>query len=102
MNQSLSKLETMFEKYEREAQIFWKRKENFFTNMEVHVAQLLSATKKVERQDGAAYVSSKILMKNEVEEAFDPELLHSQEPLEVTMKHKDSLPKELMEIMKKK
>ncbi|KAL4394074.1 hypothetical protein AHAS_Ahas02G0115600 [Arachis hypogaea] len=97
LNQSHSKLETMFEKYEREAQIFWKRKENFFTNMEVHVAQLLSATKKVERQDGEAYVSSKILMKNEVEEALDPELLHSQEPLEVTMKHKDSLPEALME-----
>ncbi|QHO46651.1 uncharacterized protein DS421_6g189410 [Arachis hypogaea] len=65
--------------------------------MEVHVAHLLSATKKVEGQDEEASVSSKVLMKNEVEEAFDPELLHSQEPLEVTMKHKDSLPEALME-----
>ncbi|KAL4350546.1 hypothetical protein AHAS_Ahas10G0152800 [Arachis hypogaea] len=96
-SQGLSRIESMLKRCWEEEKKFWKRKENFFTNMEVHLAQLLSATKKVKRQDEEAYVSSKILMKNKVEEAFDPEILHSQEPLEVTMKHKDSLPEALME-----
>ncbi|KAL4373240.1 uncharacterized protein DS421_5g144070 [Arachis hypogaea] len=96
-SQGLSRIESMLKRCWEEEKKFRKRKENFFTNMEVHVAHLLSATKKVERQDEEASVSSKVLMKNEVEEAFDPELLHSQEPLEVTMKHKDSLPEALME-----
>ncbi|KAL4391250.1 hypothetical protein AHAS_Ahas03G0226300 [Arachis hypogaea] len=96
-SQGLSRIESILKRCWEEEKKFWKRKENFFTNMEVHTAQLLIATKKVERQDEEASVSSKILMKNEVEEAFDPELLHSQKPLEVTMKHKDSLPEALME-----
>ena len=39
------------------------------------------------------------MKKEEVVEVFghEPRILHSQEPLEVTMKHKDSLPEALME-----
>ena len=51
MNQSLSKLETMFEKYEREAQISWNEQENSFKNMEIMLAQVVSATKKEEKQE---------------------------------------------------
>ncbi|KAL4374140.1 hypothetical protein AHAS_Ahas05G0152000 [Arachis hypogaea] len=66
MNQSLSKLETMFEKYEREAQISWNEQENSFKNMEIMLAQLVSATRKEEGQDEEASVSSKISMKKEI------------------------------------
>ncbi|KAL4393892.1 hypothetical protein AHAS_Ahas02G0097400 [Arachis hypogaea] len=54
----------------------------------------------VEKQDEEASVSSEILVKKEeVVEVFghEPRILHSQEPLEVTMKHKDSLPEALKE-----
>ena len=54
----------------------------------------------VEKQDEEASVSSEIsVKKEEVVEVFghEPRILHSQEPLEVTMKHKDSLPEALME-----
>ncbi|KAL4357002.1 hypothetical protein AHAS_Ahas09G0143100 [Arachis hypogaea] len=54
----------------------------------------------VEKQDEKASVSSEIsVKKEEVVEVFghEPRILHSQEPLEVTMKHKDSLPEALME-----
>ncbi|QHO41143.1 uncharacterized protein DS421_5g143170 [Arachis hypogaea] len=73
MNQSLSKLETMFEKYEREAQISWNEQENLFKNMEIMLAQVVSATRKEEGQDEEASVSSKISMKKEVVEIFEPE-----------------------------
>ncbi|KAL4365126.1 hypothetical protein AHAS_Ahas07G0074900 [Arachis hypogaea] len=54
----------------------------------------------VEKQDEEASVSREIsVKKEEVVEVFghEPRILHSQEPLEVTMKHKDSLPEALME-----
>ncbi|KAL4391402.1 hypothetical protein AHAS_Ahas03G0241500 [Arachis hypogaea] len=73
MNQSLSKLETMFEKYEREAQISWNEQENSFKNMEIMLAQVVSATRKEEGPDEEASVSSKISMKKEVVEIFEPE-----------------------------
>ncbi|KAL4373241.1 hypothetical protein AHAS_Ahas05G0062100 [Arachis hypogaea] len=50
-SQGLSRIESMLKRCWEEEKKFRKRKENFFTNMEVHVAHLLSATKKVERQD---------------------------------------------------
>jgi len=60
--------------------------------MEVMVDQMLSAKKKVERQEEKATVSSEISMKNEVEEAFEPELAYPQKPLEMTKEHEISQP----------
>ncbi|KAL4371216.1 hypothetical protein AHAS_Ahas06G0143600 [Arachis hypogaea] len=68
MNQSLSRLETMLESYEREAQRSWKERKNSLTNMEVMLAQLVSATKKEEGKDEEASVSSELSMNNEVVE----------------------------------
>ncbi|KAL4293609.1 hypothetical protein AHAS_Ahas18G0145200 [Arachis hypogaea] len=82
MNQSLSKLETMFEKYEREAQISWNKQENSFKNIEVMVNQMLSAKEKVEEQDEEATASSELPMKNEVVE--------NETALEMTREHEDS------------
>ncbi|KAL4394135.1 hypothetical protein AHAS_Ahas02G0121700 [Arachis hypogaea] len=73
MNHSrFSKLESMFKKYEEETKKLWKRKENFFTNMKVHVAQVVSATKKEEKQEEEATASSEIAKKEEVVETFEP------------------------------
>ncbi|KAL4381190.1 hypothetical protein AHAS_Ahas04G0108700 [Arachis hypogaea] len=85
MNQSLSKLETMFEKYEREAQISWNEQENSFKNMEIMLAQVVSATRKEEEPDEEASVSRKISMKKEVVEIFEPETA-----LEMTRAHDNS------------
>ncbi|KAL4371574.1 hypothetical protein AHAS_Ahas06G0179400 [Arachis hypogaea] len=85
MNQSLSKLETMIEKYEREAQIAWNEQENSFKNMEIMLAQVVSATRKEEGPDEEASVSSKISMKKEVVEIFEPETA-----LEMTRAHDNS------------
>ncbi|KAL4356842.1 hypothetical protein AHAS_Ahas09G0127100 [Arachis hypogaea] len=85
MNQSLSKLETMFEKYEREAQISWNEQENSFKNMEIMLAQVVNATRKEEGPDEEASVSSKISMKKEVVEIFETETA-----LEMTRAHDNS------------
>ncbi|KAL4397396.1 hypothetical protein AHAS_Ahas01G0187700 [Arachis hypogaea] len=84
MNQSISKLETMFEKYEREAQISWNEQENSFKNMEIMLAQLVIATRKEEGQDEEASVSSEFSMKNEVVE--------NETAPEVTKEHEHSQP----------
>ncbi|QHO20143.1 uncharacterized protein DS421_11g335300 [Arachis hypogaea] len=68
MNQSLSRLETILERYEREAQRSWNDQENSLKNMEVLVNQLLSVKKEVEEQEEEAPVSSKFSVKNEVVE----------------------------------
>ncbi|KAL4357225.1 hypothetical protein AHAS_Ahas09G0165400 [Arachis hypogaea] len=54
MNQSLSKLEIMFEKYEKEAQISWNEQENSFKNIEVLVNQMISAREEVKEQNEEA------------------------------------------------
>ncbi|QHO24052.1 uncharacterized protein DS421_12g368900 [Arachis hypogaea] len=87
----------MLKGYEEKTKKFWKEQENSFTNLEVMLDQLLSATKKVEGQDEETSVSSKILMKNEVEEAFEPVASFSQKLIEVIEEHETSLPKDLME-----
>ncbi|KAL4397340.1 hypothetical protein AHAS_Ahas01G0182100 [Arachis hypogaea] len=51
MNQTLSRLETMLEKYEREAQRSWNDQENSLKNMEVLLSQMLSAREEVEEQE---------------------------------------------------
>ncbi|KAL4315551.1 hypothetical protein AHAS_Ahas15G0196400 [Arachis hypogaea] len=84
MNQGLSKLQTMFEKYEREAQISWNEQENSFKNIEVMVNQMLSAKDKVEEHNEEATVSSELSMKNEVVE--------NETALEVTKEHEHSQP----------
>ncbi|KAL4357304.1 hypothetical protein AHAS_Ahas09G0173300 [Arachis hypogaea] len=72
VNQSFSKLETMFEKYEREAQISWNKQENSFKNMKIMLAQLVSATRKEEKQEEEATESSEFLVKKEeVVEIFE-------------------------------
>ncbi|KAL4374042.1 hypothetical protein AHAS_Ahas05G0142200 [Arachis hypogaea] len=87
MNHSLSKLETMFEKYEREAHISWNEQENSFKNMEIMLALVVSATRKEEGPDEEASVSSKISMKKEVVEIFEPETV-----LEMTREPEHSQP----------
>ncbi|KAL4329701.1 hypothetical protein AHAS_Ahas13G0326400 [Arachis hypogaea] len=79
MNQSLSKLETMCEKYEREAQISWNEQENSFKDIKVMINQMLSAREKVEEQDEEATASSELPIKNEVVE--------NETALEVTKEH---------------
>ncbi|QHO01706.1 uncharacterized protein DS421_13g417470 [Arachis hypogaea] len=96
MNQSLSRLETMLERCEREAQRSWKEQENSLTNMKVLLAQLLSAKKKEEGQDEEASMSSEILMEKEVVEVFEPVASYSQKLIEVIEEHETSLPKDLM------
>nr|XP_025628345.1 putative uncharacterized protein DDB_G0287113 [Arachis hypogaea] len=59
MNQSLSKFETMLERYEEEAQISWNEQENSLKNMEVLVNQMLSAREEVEEQNEEAPKLSK-------------------------------------------
>ncbi|KAL4371378.1 hypothetical protein AHAS_Ahas06G0159800 [Arachis hypogaea] len=86
MNQSLSKLETMIEKYESEAQISWNEQENSFKNMEIMLAQLVSATRKEEKQEEETNKSSESLVKKkEVVEIFEPETA-----LEMTRVHDNS------------
>ncbi|KAL4374025.1 hypothetical protein AHAS_Ahas05G0140500 [Arachis hypogaea] len=51
---------------------------------------LMDVKKEVEEQEEEALVSSKILMKNEVEEAFEPKTAYPQKPLEMTKEHEDS------------
>ncbi|KAL4390139.1 hypothetical protein AHAS_Ahas03G0115200 [Arachis hypogaea] len=51
MNQSLSRLETMLERYEREAQRSWNDQEKSFKNMKVLVNQMLSVKEEVEEQE---------------------------------------------------
>ncbi|KAL4391508.1 hypothetical protein AHAS_Ahas03G0252100 [Arachis hypogaea] len=97
MNQSLSRLETMFEKYEREAQRSWKEQENSLKNMKMLLNQMLNEKEEVENQDEEVPVSSKLSMKNEVVEVFEPEAPYPQKPIEVTIDHEDSLPKDFME-----
>ncbi|KAL4350033.1 hypothetical protein AHAS_Ahas10G0101500 [Arachis hypogaea] len=73
MNHSrLSKLESMFKKYEEETMKVWKEQENFLKNMEVQLAQVVSATKKEEKQEEEATASSEIAKKEEVVETFEP------------------------------
>ncbi|KAL4321664.1 hypothetical protein AHAS_Ahas14G0133100 [Arachis hypogaea] len=87
MNQSLSRLETMLERYEREAQISWNDQENSFKNMEVLINQMLSVKEEVEEQEEEAPVSSKFSVKNEVVEVFEHETA-----LEMTREHENSQP----------
>ncbi|KAL4373132.1 hypothetical protein AHAS_Ahas05G0051200 [Arachis hypogaea] len=84
MNQSLSRLETMLESYERKAQRSWKERKNSLTNMEVMLAQLVSGTKKEEGKDEEASVSSELSIKNEVVE--------NETTPEVTKEHEHSQP----------
>ncbi|KAL4315474.1 hypothetical protein AHAS_Ahas15G0188700 [Arachis hypogaea] len=120
MNQSLSELETMLERYEEEAQISWNEQENSFRNMEVLVNQMLSAKEEVEEQNEEAPelrlpsgkgeeqtvseeeeeevpVSSETSRENEVVEVYEPRIPYPQRLIEVTTEHEDSLPKDLME-----
>ncbi|QHN77767.1 uncharacterized protein DS421_19g655620 [Arachis hypogaea] len=87
MNQSLSRLETMFERYEREAQRSWNDQENSFKNMEVLINQMLSVKEEVEEKKEEAPVSSKFSVKNEMVEVFEPETA-----LEMTREHESSQP----------
>ena len=57
--------------------------------MEVYVVQLLSLTKKVERQDGEVYVLSKILMKNEVVEVFESKAVYLQKLFEMIKEYEN-------------
>ncbi|KAL4315422.1 hypothetical protein AHAS_Ahas15G0183500 [Arachis hypogaea] len=64
MNHSrLSKLESMFKKYEEETMKVWKEQENSLKNMKVQLGQLVSAMKKKEKQDEEATESSGFLVK---------------------------------------
>ncbi|KAL4315702.1 hypothetical protein AHAS_Ahas15G0211500 [Arachis hypogaea] len=74
MDQSLSRLETMLERYEREAQRSWNDQENSLKNMEVLVNQMLSVKEGVEEQEEEAPVSSKFLVKNEIVEIVEPKI----------------------------
>ncbi|KAL4300252.1 hypothetical protein AHAS_Ahas17G0182300 [Arachis hypogaea] len=84
MDQSLSRLETMLERYEGEAQRSWNDQENSFKNMEVLVNQMLSVKEEVEEQEEEAPVSSKFLVKNEVVE--------TETALEMMREHENSQP----------
>ncbi|QHO07420.1 uncharacterized protein DS421_14g463540 [Arachis hypogaea] len=94
MNQSLSRLETMLERYEREAQRSWNDQENSLKNMEVPLSQMLSAREEVEKQEQKVPVSSEIAMKDE---EHAPMISYSQKLIEVIEEHETSLPKNLME-----
>ncbi|KAL4306444.1 hypothetical protein AHAS_Ahas16G0178900 [Arachis hypogaea] len=88
MNQSLSKLETMLEKYKEEAQISWNKLENFLKNMEVLVDQMLNAREEVKEQEKKATESSEFsVKKEEVVEIFEPKIA-----LEMTREHENSQP----------
>ncbi|KAL4344512.1 hypothetical protein AHAS_Ahas11G0185800 [Arachis hypogaea] len=81
-NLGLSKLEIMFEKYEREVQRSWNEQENSFKNMEVMAGQLLNARKeKMEKQECKVPVLSEIAKKEEVEEQNEDPLQKSRELL---------------------
>ncbi|KAL4359126.1 hypothetical protein AHAS_Ahas08G0046200 [Arachis hypogaea] len=71
-SQGLSRIESMFKKYEEETKKVWKEQENSLKNMEVQLAQLVSATKKEEKQEEEATASSEIAKKEEVVETFEP------------------------------
>ncbi|KAL4276346.1 hypothetical protein AHAS_Ahas20G0198000 [Arachis hypogaea] len=57
---------------------------------------------KVEEQMKEVPVSREIPIKNEVVEVYEPRIPYPQRLIEVTMEHENSLPKDLMENMKKK
>ncbi|KAL4329494.1 hypothetical protein AHAS_Ahas13G0305700 [Arachis hypogaea] len=83
MNHSrFSKFESMLKRYEEKTTKVWKEQENSFKNMEAQLAQLVSATKKDEKQEEEATESSGFLMKNEVVE--------NETALEMTREHEDS------------
>ncbi|KAL4287595.1 hypothetical protein AHAS_Ahas19G0201900 [Arachis hypogaea] len=97
MNQGLSKLEIMFEKYEREAQKSWKRQEALSKNMngdlekirrsleplsKKNEGQLMDMSEEVEKQDEEATASSELSMKNEV--------VKNETTLEMTKEHEES------------
>ncbi|KAL4337271.1 hypothetical protein AHAS_Ahas12G0093500 [Arachis hypogaea] len=94
MNQSLSRHETMLERYEREAQKSWNDQENSLKNMEVLLSQMLSAREEVEKQEQKVPVSSEIAMKDE---KHKPRISYSQKLIKVIEEHETSLPKDLME-----
>ncbi|KAL4374023.1 hypothetical protein AHAS_Ahas05G0140300 [Arachis hypogaea] len=52
----------------------------------------MDVKEEVEEQEEEAPVSSKILMKNEVDEAFELKTAYPQKPLEMTKEHEDSQP----------
>ncbi|QHO19472.1 uncharacterized protein DS421_11g329270 [Arachis hypogaea] len=87
MNQSLSRFETILERYEREAQRSWNDQENSLKNMKVLLNQMLSVKEEVEEQEEEAPVSRKFSVKNEVVEVFEHETA-----LEMTREHENSQP----------
>ncbi|KAL4350531.1 hypothetical protein AHAS_Ahas10G0151300 [Arachis hypogaea] len=110
MNHSrLSKLESMFKKYEEETMKVWKEQENSLKNMEVQLAQLVSATKKEEKQEEEATASSEIAKKEDVVETFEPKIAlemtrepeHSQPPQTPLDQRCSTLIKKYEEEMKK-
>ncbi|KAL4344638.1 hypothetical protein AHAS_Ahas11G0198400 [Arachis hypogaea] len=56
-----------------------------------------SVSEEVKEQEQEAPVSSKLSMKNEVVEVFEPKTTYTQKLIEVTEEHETSLPKDLME-----
>ncbi|KAL4306645.1 hypothetical protein AHAS_Ahas16G0199000 [Arachis hypogaea] len=85
----------------------WKEQETLFKKMDGYLEQmrrnvellskededqLVDVKEEVEEQEEKAYVSSKISMKTEVVEAFEPETAHLHEPLEMTREHENSQP----------
>ncbi|KAL4287659.1 hypothetical protein AHAS_Ahas19G0208300 [Arachis hypogaea] len=92
MNHSrFSKLESMLKRYTEKTMKVWKEQENSLKNMEVQLAQLVSATKKEEKQEEEAIeLSGFLVKKKEAVETFEPELAYSQKPLEMTKEHENS------------
>ncbi|KAL4329211.1 hypothetical protein AHAS_Ahas13G0277400 [Arachis hypogaea] len=64
-SQRLSKLESMLKRFTEETKKYWEEQETSLKNMEVQLAQLVSAMKKEEKQEEDATESSEFLVKKE-------------------------------------
>ncbi|KAL4321892.1 hypothetical protein AHAS_Ahas14G0155900 [Arachis hypogaea] len=102
-----SSLELAFEQYLQTSMDSWKEQEILLKKMDGHLEQIRRNLKpsnsededqfvdeEVEKQEPKVPVSSEIVLKDEEHEL---RILHSQELIEVTIEHEDSLPKDLME-----
>ncbi|KAL4315773.1 hypothetical protein AHAS_Ahas15G0218600 [Arachis hypogaea] len=87
MNQGPSKLETMFERHEREVQRSWKEQENSFKNIEVLINQTLNEKEEVEEQNEDPLQKSRELLKRQ--EQFMKEQQQSWREQEIRLQKMD-------------
>ncbi|KAL4276169.1 hypothetical protein AHAS_Ahas20G0180300 [Arachis hypogaea] len=87
MNQDPSKLETMFERHEREVQRSWKEQENSFKNIEVLINQTLNEKEEVDEQNEDPLQKSRELLKRQ--EQFMKEQQQSWREQEIRLQKMD-------------